>query len=843
MTALILYTTSGGNSEFLVEQLKLGAMKDFEKIDVSRVEKAFPTDMGKYDFIVFVTPTYQVGNLPYPFEKFVENSLTDKINLGGTPCVCIVLGNSEYYDIFCGARVPLEKFVRDINANQINDTILIDGETFDRADEWIKLGENLSSNLLDSSLKSEVQYKNLDLFFSPKSILVVGVSENPSKIGHQIFNNIIKGGYKGGLIGVNPNPSNNSLYNHALLKNIEDINSIIDLAILAIPAEYVSESIEKCIKRNITNFVIISAGFKEAHNETGVQNQKALDKIILENPDLNILGPNCLGFINSKSSLNASFARTIDKDEMFKDGNIAFISQSGAICTELLDKSNYNGNKYQLLVSIGNKSSIDEADILNYIKSEPEVKVVGAYLETYANKEKFENSLSSSQPLITLLNGQSESSISAMSSHTGAFVRKNDFLKLSLEKSGIITVDSLHEMDNTLGFFGKAKIITENSFIILTNAGGPGVVLADLFAKNKLFLKKLSGKIQSEIKSQIPMSSGENPIDIVGDATSERFETALKILTSELKPQNIIVYITPQSITDIDEIAKLIVEWNRKHKDSIIPLLLGEESFDNACTIFNQNQIPFFRNDEHLADTLKSYLQRHNLESEVITKSTQVESELKVLDINTTHNLIKSLNLSVPLSEKILKVTDIGRAFENLKNKGVNKFVLKIDNIVSSHKTELGGVNKNITDIQEIEKIYLNWTQQFDNISVPCVLQEQIEFDLEFFCGIKKDSDTNLGIMMIIGMGGIYTNIMEDVTKFLLPVDEKYLVEEIGKLKISAIINGARGKRILARDALVDELMKLQSLAFTNKSIKEIDVNPILLSSTKAVCADIKIYT
>lgn len=839
MTAQIIYTTFSGNTEYLVKNLKVGLSKNFSTIELTRVELLNIASFGKFDLTIFAVPTYNVGRMPIPFDNFTEQILEDNLKLNNRYCANIVLGDSEHYDLFCGAKNYIENFTTKIGMSSVLPTTKVDGETFNKADEWVKLGEKIAESYLNILALKEIKFKNLNALFSPESIAVIGVSENPTKLGHVILKNIIDGGYTGKLYAINPKIHKDTIYSIPYLNSIKSTQNV-DLAIIAIPSEFVADSLHECISTGIENFVIISSNFGESANEIAQKAQNDLLNLVRKFPNINVLGPNCLGFINRKLKLNASFARKITREEFDKEGSIAFISQSGAICTELLDKSYSTGNNFEYLISIGNKISVDEADIINYLKAESKVNLIANYLEFACDFEKLKISITNNKSIAVLFGGRNPETSHAVQSHTGVFAKPTDFVKLSYKKLGVITLNSLHELDNILSFYSKGKKINSSEFVIITNAGGPAVILNDLLAERGITLKELNSEILNEINENIPQVSGKNPIDLLGDATSERYIKILDVIERQKEILNLIIYISPQSVTDIDNIAKVIAETCTKSKHNYIVLIAGEDSFENARNIFISNKTPFFTDDEHLVNTLKTYLENSQLiETSSKNKITQ-EIPRKVLDYELTSEIIENYDITVPYSVKFKLSDDLKKIFELFSEREIHKSVLKIDNSFNAHKTDIGGVIANIKNNVELENSLRQIHSKIPE-ATNFILQEQISYSLEFFVGAKKDNDGNS--IMILGLGGIYTNVLNDIVKFLLPASKVEIENCIKKLKIYEIFVGARGKPPLASDKLLDEIMKIQEMILQTEYVKEIDINPVLISEKYAIIADIKLYT
>lgn len=384
--------------------------------------------------------------------------------------------------------------------------------------------------------------------------------------------------------------------------------------------------------------------------------------------------------------------------------------------------------------------------------------------------------------------------------------------------------------------------MTQSDFLVLTNAGGPAVVLTDLLVENSLELLK-DKKLLTDLKKIVPEINGDNPVDMIGDANSERIKKILIQLEKTKKVLNIILYLTPQAVTDIDNITAILLDFIPKTHHNIFPIFMGESAFAESYKLFAQKSLVFFKSDEHLVSSLSSYFKWKNISTRLEHKAEFKVKNNSVIEYELGIKLLEKYNIFKPREVLVSRLSEVEKTFDLMKKNGVNRFVFKLDNSITNHKTEIGGVATNITSIYEIIEKYKSWQKKLNKQQLKCLLQEQLHFELEMFCGVKRNPSKPDEVMMIIGMGGIYSNIIEDITKFLLPVSQLQLIEKFETLKINQIINGARGKNTLPKNKIVDELLKYQKLIIENVDINEIDVNPLFITQTDVYSGDIKIYS
>lgn len=875
---LILYASTSGNTEYVAEYLAMGLNYNSVRAEIKRIEVTTIADLTKPEItsIIFISPTYNVGKFPDTFQSFVDKCLSNKVDIGKKSIICISLGNSLEYDIFCGSSNLLESFTNQINGKLLFPCLKIDGKVKDRPQDFIEMGSYCAKYILhDFSSKStspdgSISFdkfkhtknyinENFEKFTNPSHIFVVGMSDNPKKVGHIIARNIRNSKFTGKLIGINPNCSKDIEMDIQIFSDIDEYlveNQNIDLSLvlvmLAVPAKNSVDIIRKYAKLGIINFINIAMGFKEVHNEIGDDLDCQLNNIILKY-NLNVLGPNCLGFYTQ--NLNATFI-----GQELSIGDIGFFSQSGAICSDLLDKSRQLGIGFSHFFSIGNKNSIDECDMLEYLFQNKDCKVIAGYIEDFKNPQNFDDILLKYsdedgilvKPVIIVHPGKSQISKNAINSHTGGLVNDHDFAELEFERRGIIYVEDLSMLENMLRIYTSQNKPKSNNFIILSNAGGPGVIFTDLCDKYSINLDIIhkDTDLHNDLLHKIPQLSGNNPLDIVGDADLERFEKAFETIKKHNKSGTIILLVTAQSMTPIQELTKLAIDYIENKGVNVIPLFLVGDRFHDQFEAMSDRNILWFDDDDDLARTLGLYLKcnkslkldNYNVIDKVIaieklTKdSNNLLSKVKCLDTISTQSLLQKYNVNFPKTWLIKSQKDIDDVSWQFP------VVMKIANEDILHKTDIGGVVRSINEESHLYDTYEK-LKKIDNVN-NIIVQEQIQFEAELFLGIKKDKvEFGFDPMLLLGTGGIYTNIYNDIGKILLPCDKSEIYDELKKLKIFKIMDGYRNKSKLPIDVLIGEILKFQDMILENTWIKEVDVNPILLTKTSVFFADVKIYT
>ncbi|NGX63995.1 MAG: Succinyl-CoA ligase [ADP-forming] subunit alpha, partial [Candidatus Anoxychlamydiales bacterium] len=386
------------------------------------------------------------------------------------------------------------------------------------------------------------EHNNLDYIFNPKSIAVIGASEKPESVGRTLFENLINSSFKGEIFAINP--KRDSVLGYRAYKGIKDVKKPIDLAVIATPAAFVPEIIQECEDANVIGAIIISAGFKEL-GESG----KELEEQILKNKrKIRIIGPNCLGIMNTSIDLNATFAA-----EMANKGSIAFISQSGALGTAVLDWSLRENVGFSAFVSIGSMIDVNFGDLINYFGNDPNTRSILIYMENLSDPRAFLSAareVALTKPIILIKAGKTKESAKAAMSHTGALAGSDDVLNAALKRVGILRVDTIEALFGMAEIFSKQSLCTGPNLAIVTNAGGPAVIATDALVLHSAKLAQLTDQTYESLNEFLPKAwSHNNPIDILGDATADLYYKTVKTIIEDENVEGILVILTPQFMT------------------------------------------------------------------------------------------------------------------------------------------------------------------------------------------------------------------------------------------------------------------------------------------------------
>jgi len=684
----------------------------------------------------------------------------------------------------------------------------------------------------------------LSNFFNPKSIALIGASRNSKKIGHTILKNIIDGGFKGKIYPINP--SGDEILGYKSHTSILKVKNI-DLAIIAIPAQFVVETIRESAEAGVKNLIIISAGFRET-GSAGLQLEKEIVELA-KKFDLSILGQNCLGLIDPHNNINASFAKTLAET-----GRIAFISPSGATCSALIDWEKKENITFSKFVSLGNMTVLNELDFLEYFIKDNTTKVVFAYLENFSDKKRFieiTKKLCSTKPLIILKSGKTEKGQSIAMSHTGAMAEDKNIIKGVLEQVNAIHCESLGEMFNLIKLLANIKIPETNNIAAIGNAGGINVITADILSESTLNLAKFEDSTIKKLQKMLPtLARVNNPLDIIGDADAKRYSMAIENTLKDKNVSTILAALTPQTVTQPMETAEAISKLSKKYKKNIITTFMGGEAIQKAVDYLAKNNIPNFSYPENAVAALEKFCAWKEKTKKNKKNKKEITPPLQKKEIEKIETLINGTTGIIGYNEakNIMDVLQLpaikGLLSSDLKK--LNCFAQKIGypialKAISSsiiHKTDKGAVKLDINSPQEMVKAYEQLIKIAGKYKTKILIQPMISNAMEVIIGAKKDN--KFGPIILFGLGGIYTEIFKDVSLRATPIDISDGMEMIGSLKSSKLFDNARGEKTDTEE-LARIIVKISQLISSVPNIKEIDLNPVMIKDGKIHIVDIRI--
>lgn len=699
----------------------------------------------------------------------------------------------------------------------------------------------------------------MEKILSPKSIAIVGVSSDLQKVGAVLLKNLLEGGYNGKIYPINPKYT--ELQGRQVFPNILAVNEDIDLVCISLPYQLVEEIVDQCIMKKVKTVLIVSAGFSEVGPEGRELEERITNK--LKGARIRLIGPNCLGFINNKAKINLSFARNNPGD-----GNIAFISQSGAFCTAILDMAEESNSGFGYVISVGNKADINENELLPYFISNPQIKAIAIYLEEFSDGKEFVSiAQRSKKPILLIAPGSSEKSKQAISSHTGSLASSYDTVLAAVRKANLILAENSEELYKLIelvdiGYFPKGKNVA-----VVSNAGGPGITAVDSAEKEGLEIVSLGEKTQQRLKRNLPVeASFENPVDILGDAKSDRYAYAIEAVIEDVNVNSVVVLLTPQLMTDIEGTANAIIEISKKTSKPIFGCFLGGKEVKNGFKILNENKLPWFNDVQeamHLISKLANFEQNKSInrivDSNKFLRKTRNKKEiLEFVESNDQVTIlpddlaIKILNEFGIDTPKQIVTSSLEQARDFAST--IFPVAIKASAQDLAHKTDHKGLYLDIRTISEFERSYEELKETImrvtGNPSPEILVQEMIDSKIELFIGANREGDSHIyekngigfGHLLAIGKGGVYTEVYKDIKHVLVPETREKVDAILSETRVSIIIDGYRGKPKLAREKLLDLVMKIQSMLITYPEIVSMDINPVMLNENRAVVVDTKLY-
>ncbi len=698
---------------------------------------------------------------------------------------------------------------------------------------------------------------NLDNIFKPKRIALIGVSKNPNSVSGKVLTNLVGSGFRGVVYPINPNSE--AVLGIACYPDLNSLPHTPELAVICTAAAEVPEWVKNAGEVGIRGIIIMSAGFKEV-GEEGKKLEEQIKREKEKFVGMRIIGPNCLGIIVPKLKLNVSFA-----PDLPKKGNIAFISQSGALCTSVLDWAMEEKIGFSNFVSIGNTVDIDFGHLIDYFGEDEDTKSILLYIESIADARKFitaSRAFARTKPIIAYKAGRFPESAAVAASHTGALAAEDDVYNAAFQRIGLARVLEIGEIFDCAELIGRNKIPKGSKLGIVTNAGGPGVMATDALIAENGVLAKLSDKTMQQLNLKLPpMWSHGNPVDVLGDARSKRLAKAVKIVLEDKNVDAVLVILTPQAMTNPTSAAKAIGELQEKSRKPILTSWLGGYHMNEGIRILNQCGIPSYKTPEQAVRafmTLVAYAK--NLEMLYETpKDIPVDFTLDRKRIRDEFNEIIAQNiqiLSESASKKILaaygipvsqpqKAVNVEEAVKISKNIGF-PVVFKILSPQITHKSDSGGVELNIQNEKQAHISFKKITQrvaenepnaQIQGVTVQPMIK--MKDPVELILGIKKDAV--FGTVILVGAGGVTAELFADRTIGFPPLNERLARRMLEELKIWPLLKGYRGKSAIDLDKLIEIIIRLSYLAADYPEIAELDINPLLVSSENAIALDARI--
>ncbi|MDP8200951.1 MAG: bifunctional acetate--CoA ligase family protein/GNAT family N-acetyltransferase [Candidatus Tenebribacter burtonii] len=696
--------------------------------------------------------------------------------------------------------------------------------------------------------------KNLTKMFNPKVVAIYGASARVGSVGHALMDNIIGSGFDGIVYPVNPKRTN--VLGVKAYNSIQDIPDQVDLAIIATPAKTVPAIVEDCGIAGVSSVLLISAGFAEA----GDEGKKLMSHIseTIRKYDMSLIGPNCLGFINPSVKFNATFA-----SKMALPGKIAFISQSGALCTAILDWSIAQNVGFSNFVSIGSMMDISFDDLIDYFGTDPQTNSIVIYMESLTDARSFlsaARAFARNKPIIVLKAGKSSEGAKAALSHTGSLAGNDFVFDAAFKRAGIIRVDTIEELFHIAQALSMQPRPKKNRLAIVTNAGGPGVIATDTLIANGGKLATLSNEIIEELNQHLsPHWSKGNPLDVLGDAGPEQYAKALELCAKDKNVDGILVILTPQSMTDPTAVARKLAEIEKKCNKTVLACWMGASDIYEGQKVLEANNIPVYQTPE---DAVKAFMIMydysrnlqilHETPTQIPTQfqpNKKANKELIDMVLNDNRTVMTEFeakqflaNYHIPVSKNGLAKTEAEAI--TMSEKFGYPLVMKIASPDILHKTDVGGVILNISNKEEAKvaynKIMKSSIEKVPDADIRGIFVEQMmKKKYELIIGCKKDPI--FGPTIVFGMGGVAVEIFKDTRVGLPPLNMALAMRIIEDTKIYKLIKGYRGMPGADIQAIQFLLYKFAYLLMDFPQINEIDINPFGVDERGGVVLDAKV--
>ncbi|MDD3470290.1 MAG: acetate--CoA ligase family protein [Thermoguttaceae bacterium] len=696
---------------------------------------------------------------------------------------------------------------------------------------------------------------NLDKIFAPKSVTIIGASERPGSIGSTLMKNLEK--FAGKVYPINPKSP--TIHGVTAYKTVGELPEVPDLAVICTPAKTVSALVEQLGEKGNRAVIIITAGFREVGSEG-----KALEQQVIETAkkydNFRIVGPNCLGVLVPETNMNASFAATGGIV-----GRCAFISQSGALGTAVLDWANYNGVGFSYFVSMGNAVDVSMGDLLEYFGQQDTTDSAMLYIESIPDAKNFMESVkkfSAVKPIVAYKSGRFAESAAAAASHTGAMAGMDAVYDAALKRAGVQRVLEISEVFDCTNLMSHCAAPKGERLAIVTNAGGPGVMTTDALIDRGGKLAKISDATMEKLNAILPSFwSHGNPIDVLGDAKAEAYAKALEVVLDDPQIDGIVVILTPQAMSDPTGAAKAVVGVAKGAKKPILTSWMGGTTVAEGVNIFRKEGIPTYETPERAVDAFIQMVRYEKLRQFQATMGPaktiatgadraamqkmfkeHIDEGVTILPEDKSKELLAAYGIPVTMPV-VAKTADEAVA---LAAKCGFPVVMKIHSHQITHKTDVGGVKLNITDEAGVrgafeEIITSAKAAKPEATIIGCTVQPMVKFPVAYELIVGQIKDATFGPVVMVGMGGTLAEVFKDRALMLPPLNAAMVKEELEHLKYWKVLKGYRGKPGANIDKLVDVIIRFGQLVSDYPEIKELDINPVLATPDGVMALDARV--
>lgn len=696
----------------------------------------------------------------------------------------------------------------------------------------------------------------LDRLFSPRSIAIFGASSRPNSVGALVYENLLKGEFQGVLYPINP--KHDRLHGNPCYPNLQSITEAVDLAVIATPAPTVPEIIHACGEQGVHAAIVLSAGFSEGDGKGAVLERKMLETA--QQYQLRILGPNCLGLIRPSVGMNATFGKN-DAQR----GQMALVSQSGALCTAILDWAETRGIGFSAIASLGDAADVDFGDLLDFLAQDSETKSILLYIEGIRNSRRFMSGLrvaARMKPVIVIKAGRHSTGSKAAVTHTGALIGDDDVFDAALQRAGVVRADSISQLFAAAQLLAASYRVSGNRLAIITNGGGPGVMATDRATDLGVELAELSKATLNVLEHNLPPQwSHGNPIDILGDATDERYAMATEACLKDPNIDGVLVMLTPQAMTDPEACARAIIKAREKKDKLVLACWMGDGHIRSANALFARHHIPAFTSPESSVEAF-AFLANYYRNQQLLVQVPGSISRRSNPDVEGAQLIIESALAEQRTQLSPLEAKALLHAFGIPVSAGTNchsanealvaaenygfPVVMKINSPQLSHKSDVGGVRLNISNAQAVRTAYnelLDEVQekapdaQIDGVLLEPMYQSRNVREL--LLGVTRDPV--FGPVITFGAGGTAVEVMRDRAVALPPLNRFLASNLIRHTRTARLLQCHRNLAAVNMDELELALCRVSEMVCELPQIVEMDINPLVADDTGVLALDCRI--
>ncbi len=687
----------------------------------------------------------------------------------------------------------------------------------------------------------------LENFFTPKSVAIIGASTAPGKVGYDSVFNMIDANFQGDIYPINPKAD--EILGLKAYPNVTAVPGKIDLAVIVIPAKFVNATLAECGEKGIDSVVIITAGFKEVGGAGVTMELELLETA--KKYGIRIIGPNCLGIISTGVGLNASFAPVTPKN-----GHLALLSQSGALATAALDWATQAGIGFNKFFTFGNQSDVATIDLLEAWKDDKDIRAIVAYVEALGDGAKFmkvAEAVSRNKPIIIVKSGTTAAGAKAAASHTGSLAGSDKAYDAAFGQCGVLRANTVQELFDYAIAFANQPMPKGKRVAIVTNAGGPGILCTDAVEKMGLELAVIKPETVEELKTRMsPSSNFHNPVDVLGDAKADMYDFAIRTLLKDDSIDGIITIVTPQTSTEILETAQVLVDINTITDKPLLGCFMGGTLMQKGNDLLMANEVPNYPFPERAVVAFKGMASYSAWKELAVQEPTVFEVDKATVaaafaktraDGRTEMNeiecagILEAYGIKIP-ANKLCATAAEAVAFADSIGYPV---VMKIASPDILHKSDCGGVKVGLKNSQEVADIFTSMTTSIQALKPEANIwgvniQQMIVDGKQTILGMSHDAQ--FGPMIMFGLGGIYVEVLKDVTFRIAPLNAREAKEMMAEIKSYALLTGVRGEQSVDLDACAEAIQRLAQLVTDFPEINEMDINPLtVLPGTRGAIA------